>query len=442
MPNIGQALYAINMVNSSFVAYLLIAVIGSAYFMLARRNFDLFALAYASALFYFMPGFFGYVLYPNTEQDFIHAPVNNATYTVMALILACILFTAWMQHMSPRLKPPSIVLESAGLAPHLVLVMALIGAAGTVATAGTALLSPDKIHLLRVIDGNHWYVLASSASALACVMAWEMRRHIVFFMALLLLLIDIFLGFRVNAVLALIAIITLQLNRLGVVRLLAAGPRAMAVAIGLAVLFVLHKGLYELIKQGHWAEVTSKLMSTDFYLDSIDNVEPFVTQAILNRVLESAYRVPLDSLNSAWFALIPYNLPGGVGAPLSFNDLFQPVLFHGVNWMQMANNVWAQAWAAGGLLLLLLFVFVFLIVLMLGNYLIRAQSSAIRAGSALFFSTWAFYFHRNDLLYQFLMQKRILMLWLLAIAGSYLLMRVWRSASRSARENHPVKMSR
>jgi len=155
----------------------------------------------------------------------------------------------------------------------------------------------------------------------------------------------------------------------------------MAVAIGLAVLFVLHKGLYELIKQGHWAEVTSKLMSTDFYLDSIDNVEPFVTQAILNRVLESAYRVPLDSLNSAWFALIPYNLPGGVGAPLSFNDLFQPVLFHGVNWMQMANNVWAQAWAAGGLLLLLLFVFVFLIVLMLGNYLIRAQSSAIRQGA-------------------------------------------------------------
>ncbi len=31
------------------------------------------------------------------------------------------------------------------------------------------------------------------------------------------------------------------------------------------------------------------------------------------------------------------------------------------------------------------------------------------------------------------MQKRILMLWLLAIAGSYLLMRVWRSGIRSAR---------
>ena len=408
--------------------------------MLARRNFDLFALAYASSLFYFMPGFFGYVLYPNIEQDFTQAAVANATYNVMTLILALILLATWMQHMSPRLKPLPVVLETDSLAPHLVLFMSLIGTVGTIVTGGATLLSPDKMHLLQVIGGNHWYVLASSASALACVMAWEMRRHIVFFMALLLLLIDVLLGFRVNAVLALIAIITLQFNRLGVLRLCTAAPRTMVVAIGLVVLFVFYKGLYVQIKQGDWTGVIAKLMSADFYLDTIGYMEPFITLAILNRVLETAYTIPLDSLNSAWLALIPYNRPRDI-APVSFNDLFQPVLFHGVNWMQMANNVWAQAWAAGGLLLLLLFAFVFLIVLLLGNYLIRAQSPAIRAGSALFFTTWAFYFHRNDLLYQFLMQKRILMLWLLAIAGSCLLMTLWRAAARSARENHPAKIS-
>jgi len=429
------------MVDSSLVAYLSIAAIGSAYFLLARRNFDLFALAYASALFYFMPGFFGYVLYPNIEQDFTQAAVANATYNVMTLILALILLAAWMQHMSPRLKPPSIVLESDGLAPHLVLFMALIGTVGTVVTTGATLLSPDKVHLLQVIGDNHWYVLASSASALACVMAWEMHRHIVFFVALLLLLIDVFLGFRVNAVLALIAIILLQFNRLGVRRLCTAAPRTMAAAIGLVVLFVFYKGLYGQIKQGDWTGVMEKLMSADFYLGTIGYMEPFVTQAILNRVLETAYTIPLDSLNSAWLALIPYNRPGYGVAPISFNDLFQPVLFHGVNWMQMANNVWAQAWAAGGMLLLLLFVLVFLIVLLLGNYLIRARSPTIRAGSALFFATWAFYVHRNDLLYQFLMQKRIFMLWLLAIVGSCLLMTVWRAAARSAKANHPVKTS-
>lgn len=416
--------------------FLLITVTGSAYFLFARRNFDLFTLAHASALFYFIPGFFGYVLYPNIDPSFIKVTVINATYNVMTLIIALILLASWMQDISPRLKSPSIVLTTDGLAPHLVLSMALIGTAGTVITTNIdALLSPDKMHLLQTIGNNHWYVLASNASALACVMAWEMRRHSVFFVALLLLLLDIFLGFRVNAVLTLIAIIVLQFSRYGTIRLCFAARRGMAVAIGLTMLFVFYKGLYTPIKQGDWAEAMEKLASADFYTQSIGHMEPFITQAILNRVLETTYTIPIESLKSVWLAFSPYT-PNGMGLPpVSFNDLFQPVLFPGVSWMQMANNIWAQAWAAGGLLLLLLFLFVFVIVLSLGNYLIRAKSPTIRAGSALFFSTWAFYFHRNDLLYQFLMQKRILMLWLLAIFGSFLLITVWRTA-HGAEANH------
>ena len=56
--------------------------------------------------------------------------------------------------------------------------------------------------------------------------------------------------------------------------------------------------------------------------------------------------------------------------------------------------------------------------LMLGSYWIRSHDATVAAGTALVFSYWAFYIHRNDLLNQVNLEKRAILIWLACLVLS------------------------
>ncbi len=57
--------------------------------------------------------------------------------------------------------------------------------------------------------------------------------------------------------------------------------------------------------------------------------------------------------------------------------------------------------------MLALYVIVYLLGLWLGSRMLRSEQNVHRLFAAIFFTPWAFYIHRNDMIYQLIMQRRV-----------------------------------
>ena len=181
-------------------------------------------------------------------------------------------------------------------------------------------------------------------------------------------------------------------------------------------LFV-YKQIFVAIKLGMWDVIADRIQDTDLYTAAIMMSEPFNTQAILNEVVAQDFRVGMGHLRDIFSQFVLFSPELG-SAPLSFNDLFQPTLFPSDLDYGMANNIWAEMLSSGGWPLLGLFVAFFVVMLIPGSYLIRSRDPIIAAGTALTFSYWAFYIHRNDLLYQINLEKRTILVWVACVVLS------------------------
>jgi hypothetical protein len=93
---------------------------------------------------------------------------------------------------------------------------------------------------------------------------------------------------------------------------------------------------------------------------------------------------------------------------LSFNDLFQPTLFPDVTY-GMASNIWAEMWSSGGWPLLLLFLISYVGMMKPFSILVNKGTIITRSTIAVIASYWSFYFHRNEIVYEFALIKRVLL---------------------------------
>jgi hypothetical protein len=136
--------------------------------------------------------------------------------------------------------------------------------------------------------------------------------------------------------------------------------------------------------------------------------EPFVVQGTLNEIVRQQYWIGPEHLVEILYLLVP--LANELGATAGgFNPLFQPSLFSTVTGYGLANNLWAQMLAIGGWPVLSAFTGVYCAVLLVGDRLLRRVSPSTAVVLAVVFAYWAFYAHRNDLLYQLTLTRRVLL---------------------------------
>ena len=163
--------------------------------------------------------------------------------------------------------------------------------------------------------------------------------------------------------------------------------------------------------------ILDRLTDVDLYASAILLSEPFNTQAILNEVIAQDFRVGMEHFQDVLLQFLLFSPELG-RAPVSFNDFFQSTLFASDLDYGMANNIWAEMVSSGGWLLLGLFVLVFVLLLMLGSYWVQSHDVTVAAGVAVVFSYWAFYIHRNDLIYQVNLEKRSILVWVTCLVVS------------------------
>jgi hypothetical protein len=403
------------------VFFIFFNILGLIYFGLKKRCFDFYSLAFLSAIVYFMPGFFGYVIYPtiNIREDKV-VPIIEETYLVMIAVLIAILMGAFIyDQMFPKLKLTLIKLKGSTYAPIIIISIALIGFMLTIITTGDVLFSPKKSLVMEAL--NRWQLVWSRGSALATVVCFAHKKWRLFFIGFFLLAFNLYIGFRVSFAMAIIANFTIWMFSQGKQQLLGKRNftkywRQTLIFVFSAYLIFFYKNIYIYIKAARWDLLFISIKEPDFYLKVITQSEPFITQTVLNEVISRDFTVGIDHIiKSIASQLLIYS---GWLNTKDFNELFQPQLFP-YQQAGLAANIWAEMWSGGGWFLLIIFIGVFTFILGIASFLLRYENPTFRGGISLFFSYWAFYIHRNDIYNQLSFQKQIFLLWIFVIILCY-----------------------
>jgi len=403
------------------VVFLIACAGGLVFFLVSRRRFDLFSLAFFSSCFYFVPGLAGFVQMPTRDSGLpVETPVSDPTYAVMTLVLAGVCVAGALLGQPPSPSPRPGPNGSGGL-----LTVQWLAAAGALVALVALFLDPrtvwsvDKVEVLESLGRVH--IVMTTFAAIAAVAAVKTRRFAPLMLALPALAADLVLGFRLTVVLAVIATFLVVLNGRSVREVVRCwGLRLLAAAAVPVVIFVSWQQLYPVVRAGEWAEARERATFSHTYVEALRNVEPFVTQSILERVVEEKYRVPTEHLLGVLAVAVPLYTEF-FPAPLSFNDRFQPDLFPEVQRYGLANNIWAEAWAVGGIPMVAIYVALWSAVLWLGSWCLRSKSEHLVVLGAICGAYAAFYVHRNDVLYQAVLERRFVLGYLAVACLAWLL---------------------
>lgn len=411
--------------------FVIMSILGDGYFLLRARRFDFFSVAYFSAQVYFLPGYVGYAMHPWYGDQSIAVPLVEEVYLVFLLVLMAIWAGAVCMDAVCREGEetgPVEIIPGGRRSCDIALLLSILGLIATFTAAGSLLFSPDKSVVLGAI--GRWYVLWVMGGAVAAVIAYQRRNIWALGLALGLVLLDFFLGFRATTAITIGTIITLLLYKQGISRLIRRWRWGFLGAAVLCVLFF-YKPLFPQVKTGDIQAIVSRTQDLDFYRNAILYSEPFTTQAILNEIMINRFRVDPGHFANVLLQFSLFSVDLGYRTP-SFNDLFQPVLFPAYDW-GLANNIWAEMWASGGWELLVLFVLVYVLVLAAGSFLLRFRNPELRALIGLGMMYWAAFIHRNDLSFQLNLEKQVMIAWLLTIGMTFAIAELARIVKVSKR---------
>src|SRR5262245_59812223 len=196
---------------------------------------------------------------------------------LVAIALGAILFDVLLSRQRPH-----VALRGTHHVVTLATIVAIVGFFLTVITTGESLLSTDKLLLLENL--NRWHIIWTTGASVGAVLAYARKRWQPFAVCVLLLLVDMYVGFRVAFATTILAIFTLALTGAGDQRLALNNWKACLLGVFSALSLMVYKFLFIAIKMGSWDLVAQDLASPDFYLLSITQSEPFTTQVILNTV--------------------------------------------------------------------------------------------------------------------------------------------------------------
>jgi hypothetical protein len=410
--------------------FCVISIFGIFYLLLAKRRFDWFAVAFFSACIYFLPGYFGYTSYLTLTQ-WNETPISDEAYLIMILVNVAILLSTLVNDFFANGSIVDEVVEtekSNGYVVGALLFLALTGLMIMLMTTGSALFYVEKQDMMDELNRSH--ILFYTATMIGCTMSFEQKKWRSFIIFCFLISFDFYLGFRTSLAITFISIFTLWLSKQGSRRLLFSYWRQGGAGLVLAIFMFFYKQVAFAVKSGD-LDLLKRLLfeSSDIpiYRSMFINSEPFIIQEILNQVTIRHYTVGMEHLKGLMYQLILFAPQFGLETK-SFNDLFQRDLFPEVDY-GMANNIWAEMWSSGGWPLLFMFVALFVLLLKCFALLTETRKSAQRAFVAVMASYWAFYVHRNDISYQVVLEKRVLLVMGLTLLVVALIKQVDKSSS-------------
>jgi hypothetical protein len=371
------------------------------YFLLAKRRFDWFAVAFFSSCVYFLPGFFGYTSFFLWGEE----QIANEAYLIMIVVEIMIWAGAFINDLIFDKIKDNVTEQRNTAVLYVIAGFAVIGFILMFLTTGAALFYEDKLEMMDEL--NRSAILYETAITIGAIMSFEYKKWTIFAFFCLLIMFDVYIGFRTSLGIVAISIFTLWFSKRGKIRLLINyWPQLLAGIV--PVLFLLfYNQIRYAIKASDFELLTSLVTDSSTYAAMFTDSEPFITVSILNEVTIRHYFVGMEHFIGILYQFLLYSPELGLHAR-SFNALFQPELFGTTVQFGMANNIWAEMWSSGGWPLLLIFLVLFIFILRLFSTLTGRCNITLRAFVAVMAAYWAFYIHRNDLTFEIALEKRVL----------------------------------
>jgi hypothetical protein len=412
-------------------AFYVVAIYGLIFFLIQRRRFDFVSASFFGQLIYFMPGFTGFVLNPYFPWQDPSIPIADGAYMIWIFAMSATILTGYLY------RPHTI--EAWGkLETRTTFDVALIGTifisfALMMYFNGDAVLSPDKFEVLEGI--GRWFLLFSAASQLAFVCFVAQGKLVRALVPLGGLAFLLYIGFRNDFALSIIALATYFAGRKGVwiyIKLRNIIPITLT-----AIVLLTYKPILNAWRAGRIDVVYNIFDRDEFLRSSIMGSEPFVTQSVLNEVIIRNLTIEPVTILYSFIASVPFLAPL---AGLRTSDLtftFQEQLFPNLTY-GVAANIYAHFYATIGVVGVILFVIAH-------NWaLVKISKRMATAGAPLKLvllglgAFLAFYIQRNDLSNSFSIMNRVL----ITVLVAWLLSKFLESQSRPHERGLPMLPTR
>jgi len=425
----------------------IVLVAVAATFFIWRVKADPLAVAFGASVIYFMPGFFGVAQFSyGYGLESYSELIAPGAYGAMALVIVALAIAAVVADRIP--VGPRIRLGFEAKIPVVLLAFAIVSGLISISNVGVYYLCLDKSIILSKIDV--WYYYASFSVPFCVAAAYCLRQWPLVAVGVLCLLGELYAEFRLATAITFLAcaMLTEDWLRQGWRKVVA----FMAVMIvGGAALFVAKhligpakyatasycdaqialdakSGANQVERRGETKTAANReatrplsmgenlsatagaLSHSDFYVAAfVSQSEAFVVQSTLNEVVRRGFHTDARYLIGQILTGLPLGASVfGIDSSkvISFNAMVQPVLFPRVSF-GMANNPWAQAYAAGGEWMVAVFALGYASILGMLNLFFYKTSGALKAAFAVI-SVWiGFYFHRNDLFIEVVIIKHV-----------------------------------
>jgi hypothetical protein len=433
------------MVDAAWAMYLVTVILTSGYFLLTKRRFDFLTIAHIGAIFYFSPLFLGWVFQsgPGLSETIQPTVYLIATIYLIALTAAAIL--------SRRSEGHALISSEPGRRlSRWYLLLALLGLIGSFVSTRGAIINVDKLVVLTHV--GYFYILFEVATTLACISAVIERRRWELAAAILLLFIDLFIGFRAFVTLAALSVMLILLMRDGRLYLYKKAKTYGSAAVILLVAMLLANAIRPMIfdqvakfqsrpaapvAQGGGipggeadqnkqsakldqapieipaTQPPNPLTSSDWKSIPLRLIEqsgePFIVQATLVAVVQTGLSCNPSNIFKSLFLLVPPGMARFAPTnsfPPTFYYEYQPILYPDITY-GTGGNIWAEMLCRFGYAGLIIFGALLILVLIGLNRLLLKSSSILAAPLSLGGAIIAFYINRNDLHFTLQMLKWI-----------------------------------
>lgn len=400
--------------------FYLVYFAGLVYFVFRFGRHPCLSVAYVGAAYYFYPGLVGYCMMPlsGSNRDrllqglWVEMPMGSGAYLAMTTVLACIILAAWMPIRGVgRLMPSKLDWLSQERCLQIAAGVSGLGFVLMIYLSGSDIFVREKSDIMGQMN-NRGYVLWATMSMIGIVIAASARskKYLIFFSVMILL--DVYIGFRLGAVVTILAIGVLLIKRQQL--------RLWHVAIAGLFFFglILYKNVSSVVKLQRWDLVRERLVDMDFYVDAIQHNEPMLTQAILNQSIIDGIDYEPIPLWHFMAQTIPFTQEA---FGLNYDGRFfnGDVVFPGVEY-GIASNPWAEIiasydWA----------VFVAVVIFYAGSlrfmeaFFFSRSNQIICGFLALHIALIGFYLHRNTTIYQYNLHRQFAYAMLLVLAIAY-----------------------
>ena len=391
-----------------------VALYGLVFFTIQRRVFDFVSASFIGQLIYFMPGFYGYVANPYFTYIDPSIPIHPLVYGIWSFALTATIITGFVYRPQAPAWRPITTSAAFDLILNAVIILAFLA---ELYFSGGAFLSPDKVEVLE--SATRFSLLFSAATQIGLIAFVLQRKYIALIVPGISVIILLYVGFRTDLALAMIAIATYMARQRGI--WIFAKLRYVVPLAAIVLLLFTYKTFLFSYRFGRWDLFYQSLGNEDLIAQSLIRSEPFITQSILNEVVIRELTIPATSMLLSLLAAIPFFVPlvGLENARVAFN--FHDQLFPNVSY-GLASNIYAHFYAALGIFGIVLFVCLHNFALVgVSKAMSTTRSSVLRVGLLAVGAFLAFYIHRNDLANSLSIINRIVIalaiIWLL---GRYL----------------------